>query len=55
MPFPRDHKYTAEEFLKLTPESNSERHLQRKAHYLRKRLIVKTLPLLHAGDITKEG
>lgn len=26
MPFPRDHKYTAEEFFKLTPESNSERY-----------------------------
>ena len=26
MPYPRDHKYTAEEFFKLTPESNSERY-----------------------------
>lgn len=26
MPFPKDHKYTAEEFFKLTPESNSERY-----------------------------
>lgn len=26
MPFPRDHKYTAEEFFNITPESNSERY-----------------------------
>ena len=26
MPTPRDHKYTAEEFLKLTPENKSERY-----------------------------
>ena len=26
MPFPRDHKYTAEEFFKLTPENDSERY-----------------------------
>lgn len=26
MPFPKDHKYTAEEFFKLTSESNSERY-----------------------------
>ena len=26
MPFPRDHKYTAEEFFKLTPENESERY-----------------------------
>lgn len=25
MPYPRDHKYTAEEFFKLTPENDSER------------------------------
>ena len=26
MPFPRDHKYTAEEFFKLTPENEYERY-----------------------------
>lgn len=26
MPFPKNHKYTAEEFFELTPESNSERY-----------------------------
>ncbi len=26
MPFPKDHKYTAEEFFALTPESDSERY-----------------------------
>lgn len=26
MPFPRDHKYTAEEFFKITPENESERY-----------------------------